>query len=732
MSVSESNDKKLLTFGAPVTKPAKSKWRFAEFTLDLERQGLYKGTEWIHLSPKPFQTLAYLVENCGATVSKQKILDSVWKDAFVTEDTLVKAIREIRRVLGDDKENPRFIQTVSGLGYRFITEVTQDPFAEGPRENAKSASTDALANKGVSPVAAELPTRIGARGRPLPALKIWVSVVILALAGLLASLAWWQPRSKPHEPVQRLISTFPGGHLHATFSPDASMIAFLMLDTAGVYQIWLKNLAQGDPVPITSDPGGAGYPRWSPKNDQIIFYRFRKPGSGDTLSISPIGGTPRLLIADALESSFSSDGSQIVFQRLGEIWTANADGKNQRKVEGVAPQVGSRSRAPSFSPDSSWITYVHHAIASSGDIWLIPSRGGTPRQLSFDNVHCDYPLWTPDGQHIIFSSARRGSQTLWKVRASGGEPQPVLVSAGRDSWPDISRDGKKLIYTTVRYSYALTVLDPATRRARELRETSSRMVAPTFAPTGDKIAFFSLGQGGNQHLFTIGADGRNINQVTQGEGERNWFPQWSRDGEVLYYYQERPSASLRKILIQGGQDTEVLKSLTLGEWVDVHPDGNLMVRSRRENGVAATFLYGVATGKETLFRMGVLWPRWSPDGEAILGVDQDILICSAKNGQCRKLATTVGLSVDSSLRAGAAPIWSADGSRVYFSRFRSSGGLAEDADVYSISVDGTDERLEAELKSLVFHSGSDVSAKGEVAYIQLKAGKPDLYMIDLK
>jgi Tol biopolymer transport system component len=232
-------------------------------------------------------------------------------------------------------------------------------------------------------------------------------------------------------------------------------------------------------------------------------------------------------------------------------------------------------------------------------------------------------------------------------------------------------------------------------------------------------------------LFTIGADGRNINQVTQGEGERNWFPQWSRDGEVLYYYQERPSASLRKIPIQGGQDTEVLKGLTVGEWVNVHPEGKFVARSRRENGVATTFLYEVATGKETLFRTGMQWPRWSPDGEQILGVDQDILICSAKTGQCRKLATTVELSSDSSY-VGAAPIWSADGSRVYFFlRFRGTG-LAEDADVYSVSVDGTGERLEAQLKSLVFHSASDVSAKGEIVYTQLKAGKPDLYMIDLK
>src|SRR5688572_24304645 len=97
--------------------------QFGAFTLDLQRHGLYLGSKRIHLTSKPFETLAVLVEHRGKTVEKQKLLDAVWKEAFVTEDSLVKAVREIRRVLGDEKESPQFIQTVPGEGYRFIAEV---------------------------------------------------------------------------------------------------------------------------------------------------------------------------------------------------------------------------------------------------------------------------------------------------------------------------------------------------------------------------------------------------------------------------------------------------------------------------------------------------------------------------------------------------------------------------------------------------------------------------------
>src|SRR5262249_31758205 len=85
---------------------------FGEFTLDLERHGLYRGRERVHLTGKPFETLVQLVENSGQIVTKHDLLDKAWANLFVSENSLDRAITEIRRALGDDKENARFIQTV--------------------------------------------------------------------------------------------------------------------------------------------------------------------------------------------------------------------------------------------------------------------------------------------------------------------------------------------------------------------------------------------------------------------------------------------------------------------------------------------------------------------------------------------------------------------------------------------------------------------------------------------
>src|SRR6185503_3718234 len=78
--------------------------------------------------------------------------------------------------------------------------------------------------------------------------KFWLPLASVVLFGLLAGLWWWEFREKPAARHQRqhLVSTFPGSQRAASFSPDASMITFINV-VDGVSQVWVKNLAQGDP-----------------------------------------------------------------------------------------------------------------------------------------------------------------------------------------------------------------------------------------------------------------------------------------------------------------------------------------------------------------------------------------------------------------------------------------------------------------------------------------------------
>jgi DNA-binding winged helix-turn-helix (wHTH) protein len=87
----------------------------------------------LRLTGKPLETLIYLARNHGRVVTREVLLDAIWSGVYVTPNTLEHAIGEIRHVLADVKEKPQFIQTVSGIGYCFTSEVEEFP---GPRELA--------------------------------------------------------------------------------------------------------------------------------------------------------------------------------------------------------------------------------------------------------------------------------------------------------------------------------------------------------------------------------------------------------------------------------------------------------------------------------------------------------------------------------------------------------------------------------------------------------------------
>ena len=93
---------------------------FDRFELDEAEARLTRAGEAIALAPKPFAVLCALARTPGRLVTKNALLDLVWGHRFVTESVLKSAISEVRAALGDDPRQPRYIETVSRRGYRFI------------------------------------------------------------------------------------------------------------------------------------------------------------------------------------------------------------------------------------------------------------------------------------------------------------------------------------------------------------------------------------------------------------------------------------------------------------------------------------------------------------------------------------------------------------------------------------------------------------------------------------
>jgi len=122
--------------------------RFDSFELDEADARLTCAGEPVALAPKPFAVLCALARTPQRLVTKNALLDAVWGHRFVSESVLKSAISEVRAALGDDPKQPRYIETVSRHGYRFIAAAVGAPSHRATaveRSNAGAPGHPALA-----------------------------------------------------------------------------------------------------------------------------------------------------------------------------------------------------------------------------------------------------------------------------------------------------------------------------------------------------------------------------------------------------------------------------------------------------------------------------------------------------------------------------------------------------------------------------------------------------------
>ena len=116
-----------------LTYPALSAYAFGPFRLETTPRALYRGDEFIPVTPKALDTLVVLVEDAGKLVTKEDLMHRVWPDVVVEDGSIANNISMLRKILNPHFEGDGPIATVSRRGYRFTAAITAEPKTSRPQ-----------------------------------------------------------------------------------------------------------------------------------------------------------------------------------------------------------------------------------------------------------------------------------------------------------------------------------------------------------------------------------------------------------------------------------------------------------------------------------------------------------------------------------------------------------------------------------------------------------------------
>lgn len=526
--------------------------------------------------------------------------------------------------------------------------------------------------------------------------RLYWLVAVVSGAGLLAAsagLVWWvasrhSPRAAQH--ILTRLTSDSGLTTDPALSPDGRLVAYASDRSGeGNLDIWLRQVAGGDPIRLTRHPTDAIEPSFSPDGSTLVF-QSRRADNG-IYAIPALGGDERLLAMAGKGPRFSPDGRWVAY------WWGNPD--MDAKLY-VVPSTGGPPRQvqsdfhitawPLWTPDSKRLLFwgIRDSQSDSLDWWVAPLEGGAPirtgaaalfRQHGIRRATVIPSAW--DNGDVIFSAEVGDATNLWRVAVSPtswhvtgeptrltsgasreeapsvaaygsppriafasltfnldvwslaldanrgkalGQPQRLTQDAAEDIFHSVSADGNHVVFTSTR-SGTQTIWLKDLETGREGAVTQGTSYAPAIRPDGSKIAFAVLeNERQVAYMISTGPGG------TSGLAEKlcvDCVPcHWSADGTKLLVATGLP-ARVNMITLMSKVTTEVAR----------HPTYNLMRPRFSPDGRWITFHATIGPGIRQIFVAPVSsppapmsqWipvtdattahfsPDWSPDGNVI-------------------------------------------------------------------------------------------------------------------
>ena len=715
-------------------------FRFGPFELS-EREGeLRKNGAQIRLQDQPLCVLGELLANAGRMVTREDLQQKLWPgDTFVDFDVgLNTAIRKLRQALGDDADNPRYIETLAKRGYRFIGMV-------------EIPTVTLSVTAGIAPASEASPSHPRRRVRP------WMLVMaslVIAVAAILpfvprqAVLAPKQPRLVP-------LTTYAGREYEPALAPDGNRVAFAWSGPAAsigrTASIYIKQIGEEQALRLTSVPGAIDFgPDWSPDGAYIVFGRFPAPTAAPgtveegIYMVPAMGGAERRVhrtnwaLSPIVDSRvvWATDGRTIAFsdrpfgQSLYAVFTLDVTTLRARQI--TFPLESSNGDIHvAFSPDARTLAFLRDTSDGMG-LYVVPAGGGSERRLTFDNrdLAGQRAVWflgltyTSDGHDIIL-----GGNGLWRIHTTGktgraepvrglgltafnpyirgnrlayavptwdsnvyllplkgetdaGEPTKLIASTSADEDAQLSPDGRLVVFLSDRTGAAeIWKANSDGSNPMQLTFLCDSCRTPRWSADGREIVFSAAPQG-NSDLFLISAEGGQPRQITI-DSSNEGAPNYSRDGRWVYFASDRSGGfwNIWKISVEGGPSTQVTRNG--GFFASESPDGQYLYYAKYDTpGLWRLPLSGGSEEKVIDFPAPGFWGYWALGADGIYYVDEAAPRARIRFRNFRTRRDSVVRVMSSAARIGSSGMsLSSDGTAMVFAQldqFTSDLMLVED------------------------------------------------------
>ena len=490
-------------------------FRFADIEVREREYSLIKAGEVLPVEPKAFRVLLILLRNPQKLITKEELLNAVWGDAAVTENSLTRSIALLRRLLRDEPHNPRFIETVATVGYRWVCEVAVSPDAEKsiepsdePNRTTRKDVVEDTANGSAAnfqvPIVTETgdATNTGTEKAGYNRFLKWVLPIATVLLVGVGFAVWYLHRPLPPLHVLEYVQITHDGHGKILIGTDGTRLYFNeWLQPQPVSQVAVSGgeiqkvpIALQNPQLVDVSPDGSAFLVASSSGGEALSY---------PLWVVRIPGGSLRHIADAGSATFSPDGKLVAYSSLHDLYVVGSDGTNPHKLA----FLGGLAEALTWSPNGRTIRFTKNArlweVSSSGLNLheLLPGWNSSSRQC------CGH--WTADGRFFVFLSGGDvswGAPTLfgapllpgaqlWALDEGGSASprsaaKPIQLTSGPINWgaPIPSKDGKKIFARGVTFRGELVRFDVHSQQFQPfLAGISAEFVS--FSNDGQAVAY---------------------------------------------------------------------------------------------------------------------------------------------------------------------------------------------------------------------------------------------------